>query len=297
MNDVTFCFLVSTDLTKEHIWREWFDRLQELQFKFAIVVHCSSSNKHKVRSDWLKQHFLPDECMRPTAWGWIVDALMSMHGHAVATCPAAWYSTHTETCVPMVSPEKFIDTFNRRKQHSLMSYTNAWWTPGRGWPTNKRANLHLLPPAMHLVHSAWCIFCHEDLSQMVGLSKTDKTVGQVLNILVRGHVADESYAAVLLLLINNLKNVINQPTTLVDWKRTKNGNNPHTFVEWTPRDETSVCNIRKNVKNEYMFMRKVGPAFPDHVLQAHIFNEPPVRHNANEPPVRSVVPFFKLRTL
>jgi hypothetical protein len=145
MNDVTFCFLVSSDLTKEHIWREWFDRLQELQFKFAIVVHCSSSNKHKVGSDWLKQHFLPDECMRPTAWGWIVDALMSMHGHAVATCPAAWYSTHTETCIPMVSPEKFIDTFNRRKQHSLMSYTNAWWTPGRGWPTNKRANLHLLP--------------------------------------------------------------------------------------------------------------------------------------------------------
>jgi len=275
MNDVTFCFLVSADLTKEHIWREWFDRLQQLQFKFAIVVHCSHSRAGNVRSDWLKQHFLPKERMRATAWGWIVHALMSMHEYAVITHPAAWYSTHTETCVPMVSPEKFIDTFNHRKQHSLMSYAKAWWNPGRGWSTNKRANLHLLPPAMHLVHSAWCIFCHEDLSQMVGLSKTDKTVGQVLNVLARGHVADESYAAVLLLIINNLKNVINQPATLVDWTRTKNRNNPHTFVEWTQRDEMSVCNIRKNVKSEYMFMRKVGPAFPDHVLRRHIFNDPP----------------------
>jgi hypothetical protein len=268
MNDVTFCFIVTTDLVKEHIWREWFDRLEQLQFKIGIVVHCSASHKNKVKSDWLKQHFIPAECMRPTAWGWIVNAIMSMHEHALSACPAAWYSSHTETCVPMVSPEKFIDIFNACKQNSFISHSKAWWNPLKV----KRANLHLLPPAMHLVHSAWCIFCHEDLSQMVNLSKTDDRLKHVLNTVALGHVADESYAAIMLFNINHLKNVINQPTTLVDWKRTPNGNNPYTFNDWTSQDETIVRNIRRSTKNKYMFMRKIGPTFPDHVLRMHIFN-------------------------
>jgi hypothetical protein len=268
MNDVTFCFIVTQDLVKEHIWREWFDGLQQLRFKFAIVVHCSATHSGNVKSEWLRQHFIPADCMRPTAWGWIVNAMMSMHEHALRACPAAWYSSHTETCVPMVSPEKFIYIFNKRKQHSLISYDKAWWNPLKV----KRANLHLLPPTMHLVHSAWCIFCHEDLSQMVNLSKTDERMKQVLHTVATGHVADESYAAILLLNINNLKNVINRPTTLVDWKRTPNGNNPHTFVEWTPQDETIVRKIKNNAKHEYMFMRKVAPTFPDHVLRMHVFD-------------------------
>ena len=270
-NDVTFCFLVTADLVKEHIWREWFDGLERLQFKFSVVVHCSLSHKPKIKSDWLKEHLLPDERMRDTAWGWVLSAMMSMYEHAIEACPAAWYSLHSETCVPMVSPAKFIDTFNKRKQHSFITHCKAWWNPLKV----KRANLHLLQPAMHLAHSQWCILCHEDLCQMVNLSKTDERIKGVLSTLMRGHMADESYAAIMLLIINNLKNVINQPTTLVDWKRTPNGDNPHTFIAWTAHDETIVRHIRGNAKNEYMFMRKIGPTFPDHILRRCIFNESP----------------------
>jgi len=268
-NDVTFCFLVTKDLVKEHIWREWFDRLQQLQFKFSVIVHCSSSHKNKVKSDWLKRHFLPDERMRETAWGWVLNAMMSMYDHAIDACPAAWYSLHSETCVPMVSPEKFIGIFNMRKQHTFVSYCKAWWNPLKV----KRANLHLLPPVMHLANSQWCIFCHEDLSQMVNLSKTDERMKRAFNVVTRGHAGEESWAAILLLIANNLKNVINLPTTLVDWKRTTNGNNPNTLISWTAEDEAVMRDILKNSKNEYMFMRKIGPTFPDHILRKFIFNK------------------------
>jgi len=268
-NNVTFCFLVTTDLVKEHIWREWFDRLQQLQFKISVIVHCSPSNVDKVKSDWLKRHFLPHERMRAAAWGWVLNAMMSMYDHAIDACPAAWYSLHSETCVPMVSPEKFIEIFNMRKQHTFISYCNAWWNPLKV----KRANLHLLPPAMHLAHPQWCIFCHEDLSQIINLSKTNKSIKNVLARLMGGHAAEESWAAIMLLIINNLKNVMNQTTTLVDWKRTPNGNNPHTFISWTAHDETIVRDIRRNAQNEHMFMRKIGPNFPDHILRRYIFNE------------------------
>ena len=74
---VTFCFLVTRDLSKEHIWREWFEGLARLQFKCAIVVHCS--NKDAIHSEWLKQHLIPDECRRKTAWGWVLNAMLSMY--------------------------------------------------------------------------------------------------------------------------------------------------------------------------------------------------------------------------
>ena len=267
-NDATFCFLVTQDLTKEHIWREWFAGLERLQFKYAIVVHCSLSHKEKIKSAWLKQWFMPDGCMRPTAWGWLVGAMMSMYDHAVQTQPAEWYTLHSDTCVPMVSPEKFVEIFNKHKQHSFVSYEKIWWNP----KIVNRANLRMLPPQMHLVHSQWCIFCHEDLSQMVNLSKTNEQIKNTLAIVSSGHTADESYAAILLFNINRLKNVIKKQTTLVDWKRTPNGNNPYRFDGWSIYDVESVREIRKTKANEYMFMRKVAPAFPDDVLRKHIFD-------------------------
>lgn len=270
-NDVTFCFLVTTDLVKEHIWREWFDQLQQLQFKFKIIVHCSPSNVDNVKSDWLKLHFIPNKRTRDTAWGWVLKSMMSMYEHAIDTCPAAWYTLHSETCVPMVSPETFIRIFNEHKQHTFVSHRRAWWNILKV----RRANLHLLPSDMHVAHSQWCIFCHEDLSQLVKMSKLDEHIKNALSVLAGGHAAEESYAAALLGSINDMKNVINQPTTLVDWNRSLNGNNPHVFIEWTDADETIVNDLRKTNANTFMFMRKIGPTFPDEILRKHIFDEQP----------------------
>jgi hypothetical protein len=268
MNDATFCFLLTGDLTKEHIWREWFAGLERLHFKYGIVVHCSLSHKGSIKSEWLQKWLMPDSRMRPTAWGWVIEAMMSMYEHALQTHPAEWYTLHSESCVPMVSPEIFVETFNKHKKNSFVSYDKIWWNPN----VVKRANLRMFPAQMHLVHSQWCIFCNEDLSQMVNLSKTNKKIKDMLSMLSSGHAGEESYAAVLLLNINRLKNVIKKKTTLVDWKRTPNGNNPYKFDAWTKTDEEHVRENFKMHPNEHMFMRKVGAAFPDDVLRKHIFD-------------------------
>jgi hypothetical protein len=268
MNNATFCFLLTNDLTKEHIWREWFDGLERLEFKYEIVVHCSLSHKENVKSEWLRQWFMPDKWMQPTAWGWLVPAMMSMYDYSLRMHRAEWYTLHSETCVPMVSPERFVEIFNEYKKHSFISYDNIWWNPF----FTKRANLQMFPKEMQFVHSQWCIFCHEDLSQMVVLSKTNERINKMLGMLMSGHTADESYAAVILFNINRLKNVIKKKTTLVDWKRTPNGNNPYKFDTWSKPDEESVRENRETNANEYMFMRKVGASFPDSVLRMHIFD-------------------------
>ena len=67
MASVTFCFLVTRDLVKEHIWRQWFDRLAALDFKFNIITHVSPVQKDLVKSEWLQQTLLPDNYLCATA--------------------------------------------------------------------------------------------------------------------------------------------------------------------------------------------------------------------------------------
>lgn len=260
--DVTFCFLVTKDLVKEQIWRKWFDRLTELGLKIKVITHTSPAQINNITSDWLKQTLMPRSYLTETDWGWVMNAMLSMYGYALENSPSAWYTLHSETCVPLVSPEIFIKNFQAAKQHSFLSYCKAWWTPNNA--CNYRANLHLLPNEYHLAHSQWSILCHEDLTQMLTLAKTDVWL---TSILLNGHAAEESFIAVFLYKINNFKNVIQKLTTITDWKRTPNGNNPYTFMGWTDADKAAVAEMcADKTKTDYMFLRKVGATFPNAVL-------------------------------
>jgi hypothetical protein len=58
---VAFCFLVNRDLSKEHIWKQWFSRLT---ISHDIFVHASVPAM--VKSPWFRQYLLPATRMRPT---------------------------------------------------------------------------------------------------------------------------------------------------------------------------------------------------------------------------------------
>ena len=262
--DVVFCFLVTKDLVKEEIWRAWFARLQALNFRFKILTHVSPPQAAHVKSPWLRETLLPPAHTCATAWGWVMSAMLNMYTYAVQQLPAAWYSLHSESCVPLVSPETFIANFQRFKNQSFVRYSKAWWTPTP--VPNDRANLHLLPTEWHWAHPQWSILCHADLSQLLALAAAKPDLTQTL---LTGHAAEESFLAVYLYQINNFKNVVPKATTLVDWKRAvAGGGSPHTFQEWTPADFAAVAELRAAEGNNYLFLRKIGATFPDEVLRA-----------------------------
>jgi hypothetical protein len=267
MASVTFCFLVTRDLVKEHIWRQWFDRLAALDFKFNIITHVSPVQKDLVCSDWLRQTLLPDNYLCDTAWAWLMQAELALYNYAVRYKPAAWYTLHSESCVPFVTPEKFIEQFKQYKAHTFLSYSKAWWTPTP--VPNDRANLHLLPTDYHWAHPQWSILCHADLEKLLELAATDQ---DLTAILLKGHTADESFLAIYLYKINNFQNVINKATTLVDWKRAPGGGSPYVFHDWIEADKTAVAELQTGErKNNYLFLRKVGPTFPDEILREWLF--------------------------
>jgi hypothetical protein len=189
-----------------------------------------------------------------------MQAMLNLYTQAVTHSPSDWYTLHSESCVPLVTPERFIETFQANKTKTFLSHCKAWWTPTPC--QNDRANLHLLPREYHLANQHWSIFCHADLIEMIILSQRYENL---TNILLDGHASEESFQAIYLSTINNFQNVLNKMTTLVDWKRSPNGNNPYTFQSWTEADKLAVAELRQ-ADPSLMFLRKVDATFPDEVL-------------------------------
>lgn len=255
-NGITFCFIVTKDLTKENIWREWFSDLKKEKIKYRILTHCSNPNN--ILSPWLKCTLIPTNYLKPTSWQFHTNATLSLYEYANNMTNSSWYSLHSESCVPIITAKKFAQNYNNYKNNTIMWHTKIWWDPF----TINRANLKYIDKELHYVNQEWIILCKEDLNNICELKNKDLTL---TNLLLTAPAADESLVSVFLKKINNFKNVINKYITIVDWKRTPNGNNPYTFKNWTEEDKETVNNFIKD-NDLIMFLRKVDKDFPDEVL-------------------------------
>ena len=261
-NSITFCFLVTNDLSKEELWIQWFNELKKYNIFVNIFTHCSQPSN--IKSEWLKKTLVSKEYIKPTQWGFIIDATFSLYKYSIEKSDSSWFSIHTETCVPIISSAKFAEYFHKYKNNSLLDYCKIWWDPTK----INRGNLHFIPKEHHYAHQQCCILCKEDIKQILMLAEKEK---ELVKIIASAPCGDESIIAVFLSIVNNFENVISKRTTLVDWERTPNGNNPYTFKYWTDQDKEMVNKLKKN--NElFMFLRKIDKEFPVDVLQEFILS-------------------------
>ena len=120
----------------------------------------------------------------------------------------------------------------------------------------------MIPEEHRYAHQEWCILCREDAEQIKYMSEVRANVTEIMT---SGVCAEESLIGVFISVINNFKNVVNKKTTAVDWSRSTNSNcNPHMFNEWTDKDVEIIDKLKPD--NMLMFLRKIGPSFPDDVL-------------------------------
>jgi hypothetical protein len=254
-NQVSFCFLVTGNLKKEKIWIQWFEGLENLNFKFSIYVHCSNPND--ITSEWFKKFILPSQHIKPTSWGNLMIASMQMYDYSLENSNANWYINISESHVPFISPKKFINYYNAYKNKTLLAYCDVWWDVN----THNRSNLNLIEHQHRFAHQHWCIICKDDMSSIIELFRQNH---EIVTKTISGPCSDESVIAVYLSYLNNLNNVINQKTTIVDWERPV-GDSPHTFHCWGEEDQQFLDRYTANNKN-CMFFRKVGSSFPDSVI-------------------------------
>lgn len=250
---VALCFMVTRDLSKEHIWKSWLVELDKVGFKYNIYVHCSKPEN--IKSKWLKKYLVPFSI--PTAWNFHMEAELALLEYALDQTNDAWFINLSETTVPFVSPLKFVQMFIELSKTTLLEHKKPWWDTKH----ENRANLKLFPAKARWGNSEWCVLCNKDMKSIVYIWKNT----DIIDTMMKGAHADESIFSVTLYVANKFKNTLNELCTIMDWERDYWGSSPHTFIEYTKEDAEIIKELSK--KSKYaMFIRKIEKSFPDEVL-------------------------------
>jgi hypothetical protein len=255
---VALCFIISYDhiLQKEEYWIKWIESNKDL---FNIYFHYKE--KRKIKSKWILNHCIPEKYIKQTSYYDVVPAYMSLLIYAYETNKNnQWFCMLTDSCVPIISPEKFRELFFNNYKKSIIRCGNAHWNID----LHRRANLRLLSKEYHLSNDPWFTLCryhiHLCILFIVGQNKTYNTIND-------GGLANESIFAVILQTFKELNKsrILNTSATICDWSRMANPTSPHLFDECTKLDENIIKKLLQD--NPYaLFLRKVKYEFPDEKL-------------------------------
>ena len=267
---IALCFIISYDhiLNKEELWREWIEPNKDI-----INIYFYYKDIKKIKSPWILQHALPPSCIHETSYYHVIPAYLSLMQYALKY-NNQWICFLTDSCCPIISPNKFRSLFYSYWNKSIMSWKPAWWNIN----VHKRANLALLPEELRLANDPWFVLKRENAEQILYFAKNKY---QVVKTICDGGLANESLFAIILHGYKQLKKnesgvknelgVINAVSHLADWSRMCSATSPHIFKEGNAKDIQFIEESLEKNKCA-MFIRKIAPEFPDEVLKKYIYN-------------------------
>jgi hypothetical protein len=257
------CFLISYDhsLNKEALWLEWIEPNKDI-----INVYFHYDDYSKINSPWIQKHCISPTHVVKTSYFHVVPAYLALMSFAQAhSRENVWFIMLTESCVPIISPQRFRRLFFENYMKSIMSWRSAWWNID----FHKRANLRLFKKEYHLANDPWFVLERKDLMHCLEYKINNR---QNYNTICSGGLANESIFAIILYACNRLNSVKKAVTHAADWSRMSSATSPHLFIDGT-KDDIAFIN-KFLIENECaMFLRKVHPDFPDSILNEFILRE------------------------
>jgi hypothetical protein len=263
---VALCFIISYEhiLNKEEIWKEWIEPNKDI-----INVYFYYKDLNKIKSQWIIEHTIPSTLIYETTYFHVIPAYISVMNYALSHDKSnQWFCLLTDSCCPIISPQRFRYLFYENYNKSIMSWRNAWWNINY----HKRANLIKLPKEYHLGNDPWFILKRENVYHIINFMNKNQ---DLTKLICSGGLANESLFAIILQACKQLEPngpVISAITHLTDWDRMSSFTSPHVFKDATNADIKFIDNGLE--KNKYaIFIRKIAPEFPDDVLKNYIFKE------------------------
>lgn len=257
---IALCFIISYEhvLNKEQLWIDWISANKDI-----INVYFHYKDIRQIKSPWIKMHTIPPTIIQPTTYYNVVPAYIATLAYAYEhDKDNIWFCLLTESCVPIISPEKFRKLFFDHYQASIIKCKPAYWNI----TIHRRANLRLLKKDYWLSNEPWFTLCRDHVKKCIIFLTIKKDVFNTVNT---GGLANESIFAIILQTFNELTNTsrfINESATITDWGRMTSPTSPYTFKDGTDENINIICSLLK--ENKYgMFLRKVHRSFPDKVLK------------------------------
>ena len=257
---VALCFIISYEhiLQKEQLWIDWIKPNQDI---INIYFHYKSISM--IKSPWIKMYTMPPNLIAKTSYYDVVPAYMSILSYAFQHDKNnVWFCLLTDSCIPIISPEKFRQLFLDHYQASVIKCKPSYWDI----TIHRRANLRLLTKEYWLSNDPWFTLCRDHVQKCILFLTLKKDVWQTVN---SGGLANESIFAIILQTFKELTNpfkTINDSSTISDWTHMSSPTSPNCFREATEENINIICNLLK--ENKYaMFLRKVHREFPDSAIQ------------------------------
>lgn len=256
------CFIINYEheLAKEEVWRKWIAPNADI-----INVYFYYADKTKIRSDWIREHAIPETYIKPTTYMNVMPAYLGITRAALAADEANhWIIYLTDFCAPIISPRRFRYLFLNYHDRTFMSWNPASWDVAK----ERRANLHLVAKSLRLANSPWFTLTRKHALVILQFIRQNPSLAETV---FNGIVANESFFAIAFKHQNVINDVVAFDTHLSDWVRVSSSTSPHKFEDANPKDRAFIEDgLTKNPMA--MFLRKVMPEFPDAVLEKYIYN-------------------------
>jgi len=261
---VALCFIISYEhqLNKEQLWIDWIQTNKDI-----INVYFHYKDINLIKSPWIKLHTIPTKFIQPTTYYDVVPAYMSILSYAYNhDKDNLWFCLLTDSCAPIISPQKFREMFLNFYQASIIKCKPAYWNV----MFHRRANLRLLSNEFWLANDPWFTLCRDHVNKFISFFVLKTDICKKINM---GGLANESIFAIILQTLGELQQsktnthkLINESSNVSDWTRMASATSPYLFKENTPENMTVISNLLK--KNKYaMFLRKVHKTFPDAAIK------------------------------
>lgn len=258
---VALCFIISYQhiLNKEQLWIDWIKPNQDI-----INVYFHYKDINLIKSPWIKLYAIPPKLIQNTSYFNVVSAYMAVLSYAYDHDKEnVWFCLLTDSCVPIISPEKFREMFMNHYQASIIKCKPAYWDIRLHW----RANLRLLSKEFWLSNDPWFTLCRDHVQKCILFLAYKNSIYIQIN---KGGLANESIFAIILQTFGELQNpmrLINESATISDWTRMASPTSPHLFKESSEEEIKVITNLLK--ENKYaMFLRKVDKLFPDDAIKS-----------------------------
>ncbi len=256
MIKVALCFIISYEhiLKKEQLWIDWIRPNKDI---INIYFHYKDINL--IKSPWIKLYTIPPELVQPTSYYNVVPAYMSVLSYAFHhDIKNQWFCLLTDSCVPIISPQKFRELFFGFCCASIMGSKPAYWDI----TLHRRANLRLLNREYWLANDPWFTLSRKHVQQCLIFLAGKHGIYEKVNM---GGLANESIFAIILQTfkeLTNNKTYINSSTTICDWSRMSTPTSPYLFSEINETNKNIIIKLLKD--NKYaMFLRKVNKSIKD----------------------------------
>ncbi|CAM9710204.1 unnamed protein product [Chrysoparadoxa australica] len=218
--------LVIDSLPHEAIWREWMDKVPDVEVRTWI----HAKHPERVGSEWVKANMIPVSYC--PAWGSveITRAMIELLYRGLQCNDVGRFIFASETCIPLLPLEQCAHLL-WKNEHSWVNYR---FQPDNGYDTQLKWNkMSKLVPPEHISKSdQWVSLTRDHAENIIELPCRYGVEGW--RLMQQVQASDEMYMPTMLSLIGAMKKeqVDKRRLTWCEWG--SSGRSPATFTSWDP---------------------------------------------------------------